>query len=255
MNINPIEAKIRKSADGPKILHIRAGDVVIRTELVELAACDFRVWASAPIAVEIPPEGTKNFGVGPFTGRVNQEFADGNYPHIIKFPVYKAQLPVSAEAYQETSSDGAIQVLTKMPLIAVATESSAQVDGKLVQTHCVLPIWSDGSAVLVTLECFEGEPAEGTNTEYHMRASEGLPAALGLQHLEQASRIATDASHRQYHIQLTPWLLGAQLLEDDGKETKHRIWQREWAFAGHEEFLSALGRITRGLMGPDPSGH
>lgn len=254
MNTNYVEAKVKKSGGSTTALLIKAGDVVIQTEFAELAPCEFPIWASAPVHVEIPPHGAKSFIVRPFSGAVAQKTADGDFPQTIKFPVYGEQGIANAKDYQSLASNGPDQALTKMPIIALATAVSGVVDGKLVQTHCVLPIWNDGSAVLVILDWFEGEPAEGTpNPEWHMRASTGCPVGLGLTDLAHASRVPTNAQHCRYEIHLTPWLLGAQLLKDKGTDTPNRIWQREWAFEGHEEFSSALSCLIGGLTGSGPT--
>lgn len=227
--------------------------MVIQTEYAELAQCDFPIWSSSPIPVEIPPNGTKDFVVGPFSGEITQKAADGNFPHIIKFPVYQGQELVGLKAFQQLPGNGANQSLAKVPILAVATEVSGQVDGKRVQAHCVLPIWNDGSAVLVTLDWFEGEPSEGTpNPEYHLRATTGFPVAMGLEQLARASRLSEKAQDCLYHIYLTPWQLGGQILKDKGAESPHRIWQRQWEFTSQEEFSKALSRITGGLVGTDP---
>ena len=254
MNTNQVEAKVKKSNASSTALLIRSGDVVIQTEFAELSPCEFPVWASAPVHVEIPPNGAKSFIVGPFSGTVAQKAADGDFPQTIKFPIYSEQGIANTKDFQSLASKSPDQALTKMPIIALATSVSGVVDGKLVQTHCVLPIWNDGSSVLVILDWFEGEPAEGSpNPEWHMRASTGCPVGMGLQDLAQASRLPTNAQHCRYEIHLTPWLLAAQLLKDKGTEVKSRIWQREWAFDRSEEFSNALSCLIGGLTGSGPS--
>jgi len=250
----PFEARVRKSSASSTSLLIRSGDIVVETEFAELAPCEFPVWTSSPVYVEIPPDGTKSFIVGPFSGSVSQGTTDGGYPHTIKFPVYGEQAIASFRSYQALSNDGAGQILAKVPIVALATAVSGVVDGKLIQTHRVLPIWNDGSSVLVTLDYFEGESAEGTpNPEWHMHASTGRPAALGLQDLAQASHLPANAAYCRYQLHATPWLLGAQFLNDQGTLTLNRIWQREWAFDSDEKFSNALNRITTGLLRPASS--
>jgi len=254
MTTNRVEAKVKKSNGSITALLIKTGEIVIQTEFVELAPCEFPIWASAPVQVEIPPNGVKSFCVGPFSGAVAQKRADGDFPQVIKFPVYREQGTASEADYRSLVSKGPEQALTKMPIIAVATSVSGVVDGKLVQTHCVLPIWNDGAVVLVVLDWFEGEPAEGSpNPEWHLRASTGCPMEVGLHDLAQASCVPTNAQHCRYEIHLTPWLLGAQLLKDKGTEIANQIWQRQWAFDGKEEFSNALCCLINGLSGSGPS--
>jgi len=254
MNTNPVEAKVRKSNNGSTGLLIKAHDIVVQTEFGELASCEFPIWTSSPVPVEIPPGGTKSFVVGPFSGSVTQKAADGAFPNIVKFPVYREQGVASAAAFRELAGDASSQLLTKVPLVALATVVSGVVDGRLVQTHSVLPLWNDGSAVLVRLDWLAGDPAEGApNPEWHMHASTGLPAKLGLEQLEQISRLPENATCCRYQIHMTPWLLGAQLLGDKGHEIEHPVWQREWPYEAFDAFSEALRRITGGLRGRVPS--
>jgi len=250
----PFEAKVRKSSASSTSLLIRSGDIVVETELAELVPCEFPIWTSSPVYVEVPPDGRKSFVVGPLSGSVSQGTADGGYPHTIKFPVYGEQTIASFLSYKALSNDGASQTLAKVPIVALATAVSGVVDGRLIQTHRVLPIWNDGSSVLVTLDYFEGESAEGTpNPEWHMGASTGRPAALGLQDLAQASHLPANATCCRYQLHATPWILGAQFLNDQGTPTLNRIWQREWVFDSDETFSNALDRITAGLLRPGSS--
>jgi len=250
----PFEAKVRKSSASSTSLLIRSGDIVVETELAELVPCEFPIWTSSPVYVEVPPDGRKSFVVGPLSGSVSQGTADGGYPHTIKFPVYGEQAIASFLSYKALSNDGASQTLAKVPIVALATAVSGVVDGRLIQTHRVLPIWNDGSSVLVTLDYFEGESAEGTpNPEWHMGASTGRPAALGLQDLAQASHLPANATCCRYQLHATPWILGAQFLNDQGTPTLNRIWQREWVFDSDETFSNALDRITAGLLRPGSS--
>lgn len=254
MNANAVEVKVRKSGGNATGLLIKSGEVVIQTEFAELASCDFPVWTSAPIPVEIPPNGTRDFVAAPGTGGGLTRAPDAEYPHVIKFPIYRGQDLASPQAYRQAPADGAKETVAKVPIVALATALTGRVEGRLIETHCVLPIWSDGAAVLVTLDWCEGEPAEGApNPEWHMRASAGLPAVMGLEQLMEASRLPSNAEELQCSVRLAPWLLGAQLLGEPGRETSHPIWQHEWRFATRAQLLGALARISSGLRGQPPA--
>jgi len=252
MNSNPVDVKVTRGSAGSIGLLIKVGGLVIQTEYGELAACEFPVRSSSPIQVEIPPDGTKSFIGGPFSGALPQQRMDGDYPSAIKFPVYKGQELASLQSYEHRPADGNGSALAKIPIVALAAGVRGAVDGRGFQTHGVLPIWSDGSAVLVRLDWYEGEPSEGTpNPEWHMSASSGMPAVLGLEQLEQASTLPQAAEPCLFHLNLTPWRLGAELLGDPGIEIPHRVWQREWQFHTAEEFSAALSRVTGGLLRPE----
>jgi len=254
MNTNPVAAKVRSSDSQSTTLLIRTHGLAIEAEFADLVPCEFPIWTSASVPVEIPAGGTKSYIVGPFSGSVTQKTATGEFPNIIKFPVYRAQRAVALTAYEELGEPVSSQVLAKVPVAALATAISGVVRGRLVQTHSVLPLWHDGSSVLVRLDWYEGEPAEGTpNPEWHMSASTGLPARLGFERLREASRLPAEAEHCRYQVHVSPWALGASLLEDKGQEVPHPIWQREWSYDRFEEFEKALGGITHGLAGSGAS--
>jgi hypothetical protein len=252
MSTNSVEAKIHKSGAKSTSLVIRAQQVVIQTEFGETTTCEFPIWGSAPVPVEIPPGGAKSFIVGPLSGVMCAKGKSGDFPNIVKFPVYREQGIASMKDYDAAGSGNDNQILVKTPFMSLATVVSGVVDNKLVETHCVLPIWNDGSTVLVQLDWIEGEPSEGTpNPEWHLTASKGLPIELGFAGLEQASQLPSNARRSRYQLHLTPWLLGAEILGDKGQRIQHPVWQREWRFDGKDEFVSVLGRLCRGLTGRD----
>jgi hypothetical protein len=260
MKNSQVEAKLRRNCAGSTSLLIRAGDKVIQTEFSELTPCEFSLWTSSPILVEIPPNGTKDFVAGLFSDRHIKKTTNGDYPHTIKFPIYAHQDISNIQTYAELPSrtdtdNDPSNTFAKVPLITIGTAVSGKVDGEvLVETHCVLPVWNDGSTVLVTLNWFEGESAEGTpNPEWHMRASTGLPFEMSMENLVQSSQLPTNAKNCLYHLHFSPWLLGSQILGNNGVDSKHKIWQREWRFSEYDEFSSVLSRLRAGLMENDPS--
>lgn len=261
MNNHLFEVKILGSHPNSTSLLIRAGETVIKTEFAELAPCRFPVWTSTPIDVEIPPNGTKDFLVGPFSGSTKQKTSNNDFPTTIRFPIYKTQDVSNMMTFKEfrgvpANGKDANNPFSKVPAMAIATAVSGKLDGeKRIETHCVLPVWDDGTVVLVTLDWFEGEPSEGTpGPEWHMSASAGLPLEVGLKNLEQSSRLPTNTKNCMYHLNFSPWLLGSKLFGDEGKENPHKIWQREWQFTDCAEFSVIFRRIREGLVGTEPSG-
>jgi hypothetical protein len=252
MKRSPVEARVHSSGTKSTNVLIRARELVIRTEFTEVSSCEFPLWTSSPVPVEIPHDGSKSFVVRPFSGSVSQKDVSGDFPNIIKFPLYQQQELASLNDFDELPSSMGNTILSKVPFAAVSTVVSGVVDGKLVQSHSVLPLWNDGSAVLVNLDWYDGEPAEGTpDPEWHMCASSGLPVDLGMERLMLASRLPSNATHCRFLIHMTPWLLGARLLQDGGQEAEHRIWKREWHFDDQTQFSGALERIVEGILGRD----
>ena len=246
MNTMSGQAVLDHVANATALLILARG-TTIQTEFTELRACEFPIWTSRPVSVEIPPNGTKSYIVAP-AGCIIGKSSDGDFPAIVKFPIYTQQQIVGTGAFAAPAAAPISHPIAKIPLVAVGTAASAVVDDKLVQRYHVLPFWNDGSTVLVRLDWFEGEPAEGTpNPEWHMSATSGMPAALGLKQLDEAAHLPPGATRCRYRIHVTPWLLGAALLEDEGLESTHPVWQREWPFDGPRGFATALKRLTRGL--------
>jgi hypothetical protein len=249
MSTNPFEVKVNKGRGSSTGVLIRNGDEVIQTEFSELVPCEFPIHARTPVHVEIPPNGIKSSSPGLF-GFPEQNANDGDYPHTLRFPVYHGQETVTLRAYDAFKTDGAGQALAKVPVVAIATSVFSIEDGKVAQTHSVLPIWNDGSSVLIKLVLSEGEVSEGTpNPEWHMSASGGLPLSMGLDQLERVSRPPAGAQASRFELHLTPWLLAARLLQNEGKPTSHRVWQRGWRFETAGDFSAALSRITGSLRG------
>jgi len=255
MKRNPIEAKINKIGSHSTVLFIRAGDSFIQSEFSELAACEFPMWTSSPICVEIPPNGAKDFIAGPSMAYVPSQVEDHGYPHTIKFPVYQSHKLIDHQAYQnhheaKASGENQSNLIKRIPIVAIATSSAGIMnDGKLIQMHSVLPVWNDGSSVLVTLDWFEGEPAEGTpNGEWHMRASSGMPVVNGMRKLAQMSKLPAHIDGSRYSLCVSPWLLGARMLGNEGNEVPHKIWQREWRFSTLDSYENALDCITDSLL-------
>jgi len=249
MSTNPFEVKVKKGRGSSTEVLIKTGEEVIQTEFNELIACDFPIQARTPVHVEIPPNGTKSSAPGLFSG-ASEHVAEGDYPHTLRFPVYQGQETASVRSYDAFVTDGAGQALTKVPIVAISTGVLSIEAGKVVRVHSVLPIWSDGSSVLIKLVHFEGEVGEGTpNPEWHMSASGGLPLSMGLDQLERVSRPPAGAQASRFELQMSPWLLAARLLHNEGRPTSHRVWQRGWRFETAREFSTALSRITGSLRG------
>lgn len=249
MSTNPFEVKVNKGRGRCTGVLIRHGDAVIQTEFSEVVPCDFPIHARSPVHVEIPPNGTKSSSPGLF-GSPERNATDGDYPHTLQFPVYQGQETVTLRSYDAFATDGAGQALTKVPVVAIATSVLFIENGKVAQIHSVLPIWNDGSSVLIKLVLSEGEASEGTpNPEWHMSASGGLPLSMGLDQLERVSRPPAGAQACRFELHVTPWLLAARLLHNEGKPTSDRVWQRGWRFEAAGDFSAALSRITGSMRG------
>lgn len=255
MKAKKMDAKVVGGGRSSTKLLIKAGANVIRAEFSELVPYKIPVWTSAPIEVEIPRNGTRDYSIGPFVGASPMKAAKEEFPDTILFPKYTVQDVAPAGSFDEmkndTKSDQDAELsIAKIPLVALSTTVSGLVAGeKRVETHCILPIWNDGASLLVKLDWIDGEPSEGTpNPEMRMRTTAGMPLVMGLRNLEQASRLPESTCDCVYRVKFSPWLLGARLLGSKGKEIGGEIWRREWEFTDRAKFIKALNLIEENLI-------
>ncbi len=254
MIATPVDARLRKRCGESKELVIRAADVAIRTEFCELVSCTFPTKTSPLVRVELPLPENRGLAVVSDCRSVSRSAVDGVCPHSVQFPVYLKQTIVSRQVYDQAPRSAAREILTRMPIVALARAVTGNVGGADVQAHCVLPIWTDGSAILVRLDGSGGGAA--TDREPHpdwkVHASSGLPATTALRRFADVSATASVGVGCRFCFYLTPWVLGAALLSDDGLELPHRVWQREWCFGSRDAFADALERVVHALLESDP---
>jgi len=247
MRIRQIHTRAEANGGSTELL-LEVGDIAVRMDFGETVPCEFPIQTGAPVLVEIPPGGFKSFLVGAFSGCDTSRAASTEYAHLIRMPVYRKMTRVD-DRKSRPPTDAPEGSLAKTPVVAIAASVMEQVGGKLTQTHSVLPIWSDGTALLATLDWFEGDAEEGTpNGEWHLRASSGLPVEAGFARLEDMVRMAANAQNAHFVLHMSPWLLGAELLADEGEPVSQALWQRRWRYRVHADFASALTRIRRGLL-------
>lgn len=255
MNNEYFRTKVLKyHGKGTGLRLLRVGDIVVEVDCSEVAPCTFPVWASSPILVEIPPSGVKNYKTGLSSEDSIQKDRERALPLAIKFPVYTHQTDSTLSAFEnipESADSGNNGIDLREPVLAVAITTSGLAEGnKRVERHCVLPVWNDGTTVPMTLDWYEGEPAEGTpNPEWHLSAPKGMPLTLGLQSLQKSAQLPAGVDGSGYRLFISPWKIGATVLDNAGQETSHKIWQREWSFTDFAEFQRALGRICDVLLG------
>ncbi|MCC6962927.1 MAG: hypothetical protein IT585_06720 [candidate division Zixibacteria bacterium] len=262
MKSKRVEAMVLERRDNSTSLLIRASDAVVQATYSELAPCQFPVWTGTPVQVELPFGGVKRHVAGLTSEDSPRKNADGGLPDIIRFPVYSSQIAATPEAFENLprsarSRGNTADVISREPLVAIGISASGQTaDGSHVETHGVLPIWLDDTAVLVTLNWYEGEPNEGTpNSEWYLRGTEGMPLEEGIRTIRSFALWSSQLSDKRYALTMSPWKLGEALLGNPGHEIKHKIWQREWSFASFDDFRVALGRFCDGLLGLTTTEH
>ncbi len=256
-----VEAKVLKQHGNSTNVLIRAGETVVQATYSELAPCQFPIWTGRPVQVEVPTSGVKRHVAGLSSEDFIQKHADGGLPNTIKFPVYSYQAPSTMEMFENlsTSSDRGSQpgtAILREPIAALGVSAAGySSDGLRTEIHGVLPVWHDGTAVLVTLHWYDGEPCEGTpNPEWYLRGTEGMPLEQGLQSLRNFVLLPAHLSDQRFILSLSPWKLGEAFIGDSGHEVSHMIWQHEWRFSTIDEFRSALSRVCDGMLGQHSAG-
>lgn len=251
-----VEARVLKQHGATTDLLIRAGDAVVQATYSELAPCEFPIWTPTPVQVEVPFDGVKRHVAGLSSESFPHKLADGGLPNTVKFPVYSHQAASTLEAYEHLGrgAHGASRpgsAMSREPLVALGVSASGYTaDDLRIEFHCVLPFWPDDTAVLVTLNWYDGEPNEGTpNPEWYLRGTEGMPFEQGLRSIQELSLLPAHLTNQRYNLTVSPWKLGETLLNDPGHEVNHKIWQREWRFSSLDAFNGALARVCDGLLG------
>lgn len=253
MLVNPVEARVRQRTNDHVEFVMRAADVAVHATFGDLVACAFATGARPMIHVELPSRTSPGLSLVRVSGSSSRPVSDRCCPDTVSSAVNRDQRIVDARFYQQASRRAAREVLTRVPVIALAATITEDVDDGQAQTHCVLPIWSDDSAVLLRLDWFGApSPEPDLLPEWCVSASSGLPVVAALRQFAELWPTNVHARPSSYQLCFTPWVLGARLFEDDGAELPHRVWQREWRFETLEDFTRAIRCVVKGLLRPDP---
>lgn len=235
-----------ESEPGKIVTLIKLGKIVIRTEMCEMVPGEFpiTVWRSFPL--EIPSNGFKKYIMGRFPGGHNiNPIKDES--EVINLPVYTGDDICDAIIFEDFSSDPEkMRAIAKIPIVTIATKTCGQYsDGRLIQSLSVLPIWNDGTSMVLELDWSEGNPAEDCiNPEWYIQASPRLSVNEGLQKLRECSRPFPIAEKCSHHLYVNPSSLGTHVL-GEGKEYSSKIWRHEWKFDECKKMLDAVGRLAQ----------
>ena len=230
---------------------IKLGKVVIKTEWSETVPGEFPIteWRSFPL--QIPSDGFKKCILGSLPGGVRTGDIDEKL-ELIHLPVYIGEDICDARTFEEAtgSADGAGN-LAKIPVATIATKSCGECSSSGVQTQslAVLPIWSDGSSIVLELEWYEGDPMEGNiNPEWYIRASPKLSVKEGLKTLKGSSKPSSIADKRCCCcMHVNPVTLGTHVLGEGNMHpcsSTSNIWPRLWKFDAPERMLDAIDKLS-----------
>jgi hypothetical protein len=229
---------------------IKLGKVVIKTEWSETIPGEFPIteWRSFPL--QIPSSGFKTHILGCLPGGVRIDSVEEN-SEVIHLPVYVGEDVCDARIFEEVSGDPTkAESLAKVPVAAIATKVCGESSGNGVQTQSlsVLPVWSDGTSIVLELEWCEGNPIEGgINPEWYIQASPRLSVKDGLRKLKVSSKPSSIADKCCCCMHVNPVSLGTHVLGEGqvySCSSPSRIWPRKWKFETHEKMLEAIDKLS-----------
>jgi len=235
----------------PTVVFFKRRDTVIEGHFSELVRGEFPLTHYEAVPLQLPAGGSTNNMTQRFL-RHTSGTEDGGFLDILHLPLYSAESVSDTRAFEDFSrSRGPTRpeetaVLAKTPLLVIATRGCTCIDdGRYSQVVHVLPIWSDGTSVLLDLDWCEGNPCEDCiNPEWHLRASTGLPLEQGLAQFVDCSKVFSGWKNGRYHMHVIPSLLGAQILPDRREQGPSPLWRHQWTFATCDELRSAVSRFA-----------
>ena len=233
---------------------IKLGNVVIKTEWSETIPGEFPIteWRSFPL--QIPSDGFKKYVLGSLPGGVRTGNVDEDL-EVVHLPVYVGEDICDARTFEEAPAHAAgTKRLAKVPIVTIATKACGECSSSHMQTQSlsVLPIWSDGTSLVLELDWYEGDPMEGNiNPEWYIQASPKLSVKEALQKLKGSSNPSSIADNRCCCcMHVNPVSLGTHVLGDgsvDSCSARSSIWPRLWRFGTHEKMLDAIDRLSQAL--------
>ena len=231
---------------------IKLGKVVIRTEWKETVPGEFPIteWRSFPL--QIPSNGFKQHIMGSLPGGVKTGNSKDDDPEVIDLPVYIGEDICDARIFEEASAKpNGTKNLAKVPVATIATKACGQCSSTGVQTQSlsVMPIWNDGTSIVLDLDWYEGDPMEGNiDPEWYIQASPRLSVKEGLQKLKENSKPCSIADKNCcFCMHVTPVSLGTHVLGGKGANpcsSPNKVWPQLWKFDSHEKMLSAIDKLS-----------
>lgn len=253
MSMTMTNASMRPSARvvDPTVVFFKRRDTVIKGHFSEVVRGEFPLTHYEAVPLQLPPGGSTSNMMQRFL-RHPSVTEDGGFVDIIHLPLYSAESLSDTRALEDSSKSrrptrsGETAVIAKTPLLVIATRGCTSMDdGRYSQVVNVLPIWSDGTAVLLELDWCEGNPCEDCiNPEWHLRASTGLLLDQGLAQFVDCSKMFPGWEKCRFHMYVIPSLLGGQILPDRREQGPSPLWPHQWTFATCDELRSAVHRFA-----------
>jgi hypothetical protein len=230
---------------------IKLGKVVIKTEWSGTIPGEFPIteWRSFPL--QIPSDGFKEYILGSLPGGVKTGNVEEDV-ETIHLPVYIGEDICDTRIFEDARGSSSVAInQAKIPIATIATKACAECSSSGVQTQSlsVLPIWNDGTSIVLELDWYEGDPMEGNiNPEWYIQASPRLSVKEGLQKLRTSSRPCSIADKHCCHcMHINPVSLGRHVLGEGHVRScslPSKVWPQSWRLDTHEKMLDALDRLS-----------
>ena len=253
-----IQTKVMPDENAQTRILLGLGKKVVEATFAKSRPLIFPIFGSAAIPVSIPENGSRAHVAFPTMGGIAASDPESlDLP--LKFPLY---LSVSEKDAQALDTAGNIvskntkkasnttQPGNDSPLIAIATRISGTLDGRLVQAVRVLPVWADGTCVMISLDWTEGCGDEGTpNPEWFIKTSKGFQLLHGMKRLARGWPRIFLLENLRYSILMAPHTLGRLLISEEGMEHQDDVWKYEWQTSSHEQFNQSMTRLMQNILG------
>jgi len=208
---------------------------------------EFPIDAWYPIFLEVPDGGSKRHIGGRFPclpgSSVNRVKWD--ISRVINLPVYKNTEGYGPETLRRVK---AWSEFPDVPAVTLANRIGGYYcDERRAQTVSVLPVWADGTPMVLELDWYEGSLEDCCNPEWHLRASPRLPIKDGVDRLKQSCRHPPMWENCFFYLYVIPPFLGSYLL-GRGNRTSSKVWQREWTYPEHAEMMDASDQVIADIV-------
>ena len=234
------------------------GKKVVEATFAKSCPLTFPILSPTAIPVSIPENGSRAHVVFPSMGGIAASDPDSlDLP--LKFPLYSSVSEKDAQSLDDAgktaskNSKRASNIVhpgNDSPIIAIATKISGTLDGRLVQAVRVLPVWADGTCVLISLDWTEGCADEGTpNPEWFIKTSKGFQMPQGIKLLARGWPRIFLLEDLRYSILMAPHTLGKLLVSEEGSERQDDVWTYEWQTSSHEQFNQTMTRLMQNILG------
>jgi len=226
---------------------IKIGKIAIKAEWSNIPIGEFPIteWRTFPL--EVPSARFKYHILG-------RSLDDGT-SEVIHLPMYIGEDICDAKIFEDILEDPIkTKEVAMIPAVTISTKfcgNYSSTDGHLTQSVAVLPIWADGTSMVLELDWFEQTEENNNAPEWYIKASGKLSVKEGFGKIKECFKPYPLVNFCHY-LYINPISLGTHVL-GEGQEHPNKFWSREWKFNQHEMMSDALDRLSETLNRADIS--